>query len=731
MNQKKWWVGLLSALCAVTIAFALVGCGFHPSTPNTSENVNSDNVTSSETTSEEDSTSSETTSEDNSTSDEIVTSSESIIYQKYDTYAEVVGYEGTPTEVYIMDTYEGVPVTSIVPSAFEDCDSLTRVTIPDSVMSIGYGAFASCDNLQYTIKDGLKYLGNPNNVYLYLADTTTTNITSAIIENGCKIIGSQAFYNCRNLTNVVIPDSVTSIGSQAFYDCDSLTSVVIPDSVTSIGYGAFSGCPIKKATIPTSAIFYIPKDVLEEVVISGGTSIGEDAFDGCSSLTSVTIPDGVTYIGDRAFSGCDNLQYTIKDRLKYLGNPNNLYVYLAGAETTNITSVNIENGCKFIADSAFNSCKKLTSVVIPNSVTSIGDWAFRDCSKLTSVIIPNSVASIGDSAFYKCNSLTSVVIPNSVASIGDSAFYGCDNLQYTIKDGLKYLGNVNNLYVYLAGTTTTDITSAIIENGCKIIGYEAFEDCENLTSVVIPDSVVFIGDSAFYNCSSLTNVVIPDSVISIGDGAFAYCSSLASVVIPDSVISIGTGAFQNCSSLTSVVIPNSVTSIGSSAFSDCYSLARIEVDENNKAYQDIDGNLYSKDGTIFIQYAIGKTATEFVIPDSVVSIGDGAFAWCDNLTSVIIGNSVTSIGYGAFYKCNSLTSVTIGNSVTSIGVVAFEGCNSLITVYYQGTAEEWTNISIVSSNTNLTNATRYYYSETQPTTAGNYWHYVDGKVTVW
>ena len=182
-----------------------------------------------------------------------------------------------------------------------------------------------------------------------------------------------------------------------------------------------------------------------------------------------------------------------------------------------------------------------------------------------------------------------------------------------------------------------------------------------------------------------TNVVIADTyqgvpVKRIGDHAFNGCSGLTRVVIPNGVISIGSSAFYNCSSLTSVVIGDGVTSIGNYAFSYCYGLTSIIVSEGNVCYQSIDGNLYNKDGTELLQYAIGKAEISFTIPDGVTTIGGSAFYDCSSLTSVVIPDSVTSIGGYAFAFCFSLTSVVIPDSVTSIGGGAFYGCSSLTSV---------------------------------------------------
>ena len=329
----------------------------------------------------------------------------------------------------------------------------------------------------------------------------------------------------------------------------------------------------------------------------------------------------------------------------------------------------------------YSSRDSIKDVIIGNSVTSIGKYAFAYCSSLKSVTIGNSVTSIGYGAFAYCSSLKSVVIPDSVESIGEGAFYECSSLE-----------------------------SVTIGNSVTSIGGKAFYNCSSLGSGVIPDSVTSIGEWAFGDCSSLTSVVIPDSVTSIGYAAFYECSSLGSVVIPDSIESIGEWAFAYCSSLERVVIPDRVTSIGTGAFYDCSSLESISVDINNQYYSSENGILFNKDKTTLIQYAIGKTDTQYTIPDSVTSIGDGAFSDCSSLESVTIGNSVESIGDCAFNYCSSLESVVIPDSVTSIGDWAFYQCSSLTDVYYGGSENEWNAISIGGYNTPLTKATIHYNS---------------------
>ncbi len=517
-----------------------------------------------------------------------------------DTEYSVTAYTGSSTEVFIPGTYEGKPVTSIGDGAFADCLEITSVRIPNSVKVIGYSVFFGCSSLTsitipesvtsisdaaflcvepkmdenagpslyssltniivkegndaYKSVDGVLYSKDGKTLLQYPAGKQNTAFTipnsvesignSAIIcdslinvnfEQNSQLvnIGDSAFYYCESLTSITIPSGVTSIGDEAFYNCISLTSITIPNSVTSIGEGAFEGCiSLTSITIPNSVTsisgyaFYYCESLTSITIPNGVTSIGEDAFAYCESLTSIMIPNSVTSIGEDAFYYCDSLQYNIEGNLKYLGNSENPYLYLAGTTSDDITSATINTNCKFIGSSAF-------------FITS-----------LTSIVIPNSVTSIGDSAFEGCYNLISIEIPNSVTSIGDSAFEGCYSLQYTIEGNLKYLGNNSNPYLYLAGTTSDDITSATINANCKFIGSSAFYYCESLTSITIPNGVTSIGEDAFAHCESLTSITIPNSVTSIDDFAFYSCSSLTSIVIPESVEAISSYAFGGCSLLT-------------------------------------------------------------------------------------------------------------------------------------------------------------------------------------
>ena len=544
-------------------------------------------------------------------------------------------------------------------------------------------------------KDGRKLLKSP---------TTLSGTYS--IKKTTEIICDRAFSFRSNLTSVCFPKSVKCIGEWAFAGCSLLSSIDIPNSVKSIGNNAFAGClSLKYISIPESVIgfkgnpfcdwdgelkclsanFIYEGDILfnkdkseiisfrnqkiESYIIPDNvTSIGENAFAYCKTLTSIILPNSIKSIGAGAFSGCTSLACIIipENVIHLNGNP---FIYWNGELKCSSPNFIYEGDILFNKDKSeivsFKN-KKLKSYVIPDSVTSIAEGAFSSCSSLVSIIFPDGVKNIGGRVFEKCSSLTNLILPNSVTNIGESSFEGCSSL-----------------------------LNIVIPNSVTSIGDEAFRDCSSLSSLVIPDNVTSIGDGVFSGCSSLRNLVIPDSVTSIGDGAFDGCQSLRSLVISDSVTSIGDGAFDGCQSLRSLVIPDSVTSIGDGAFSSCSSLRSLVIPDSvvnikgnpfylwkgkleclSASFIYEDNVLFNMDKSKLISFR-NQEAKSFIIPNGVKSIGKCAFGYCYSLVNISIPNSVTSVGDESFIDCSSLSNLVIPNSVTSIGAWAFDGCKSL------------------------------------------------------
>ena len=348
-------------------------------------------------------------------------------------------------------------------------------------------------------------------------------------------------------TDLVIPSKVyqgdslyeiTSINNDSFRECSSLTSIKIPDHITSIRSNAFYGC--SNLTSIT-----IGKNV---------QSLGSHALT-CYNLTEIyynatNCPDFTSYNYALMDAGKNGAGITVTIGANVERIPARLFHPSDNNQdmSPKITAVIFEEGsvCKRIGSWAFDWCKNLTSIEIPGSVEYIGQAAFGGCAGLTSLVLGKGVEFIDRSAFSGCSSLTSVEIPGSVTLIDDYAFYDCSSL-----------------------------TSVVLENGIPGIRSNVFQNCNSLTSIEIPDSVTSIGEYAFENCSSLTSIEIPDSVTSIGDCAFRGCSGLLSFIIPAQITRIKEWTFYECTALKSVIIPSSVTLIEDYAFYDCSSLRTI------------------------------------------------------------------------------------------------------------------------------------------------------------
>ena len=393
------------------------------------------------------------------------------------------------TRIVIPAKINGVPVVAIGDYAFLYCSNLKSVTIPEGVTTVGYAAFAGCSGL-----------------------------TSITIPDSVTEIGSFAFWECSGLKSIKIPDGVTAINSRTFAGCRGITAISIPDNVADIDSSAFSGCTgITSFDVSTNNKKYSSQDgVLYSkdkkhlvrcpegkkgaVTVPGSaTWIDKQAFEGCVSIESITMLDGVTAIEDYAFTGC-----------------------------TSLKSITIPNSVLTFGNYAFYSCIALKSVPIPDSVTTLGQYAFCNCTSLESVNIPDSITDIAAGTFMNCTALKSVTVPGSVGTIFMYAFAGCT--------GLKSFTMIEGTYIQ------------------RIMEW-VFEGCTSMENITLPDSVYFVSASAFNHCSSLKSIdVSPENRYFTSIDGVLYSKDMKTlqrcpdgktgkVVIPSTVHTIESYAF--------------------------------------------------------------------------------------------------------------------------------------------------------------------------------------------
>ena len=401
-------------------------------------------------------------------------------------------------------------------------------------------------------------------------------------------------YFPRSVQRVEIPDGITSIGNNAFYGCSSLTEVTIPDSVKEIGGGAFYSCKkLKRIKIPDCV-----------------TEIGIGTFGGCVELEEMILPPNLKTIKARAFTKCSGLKEIVFPK--------------------SLESISMD-GSKD-SDGAFSYCTSLTKVVIPGNVKEIGIGTFSDCDKLEEVVIEEGVETIETEAFAR-TAIKNMVIPGSVKKIVRNVFYDCSNLEKVVAlDGITSVESG-------ACINCSSLTEVTIPGSVKEIGGSAFGACGNLVKVNLSEGLEIIGSNAFSSCKKLEQITIPDSVTEIGSRAFQYCEELKEVILPQNLTTIGDSAFSDCESLLSITIPDGVTAIGNSAFYYCRGLKKV------------------------------------VLPKSLDSIKSSTFSWCSNLTEVTVPASVTSISTYAFQYCSKLSVLNIyvknEEEVTAIGTTGY------------------------------------------------------------
>ena len=419
------------------------------------------------------------------------------------------------------------------------------------------------------------------------ADDDTSNVTATLYNYGKMIIsgtGDMKEYSLKELDNkkydikvIEIQQGITNIAKYAFEGCSSLEQIIIPNSVINIEEDAFYRCIS-----------------LESIVIPNSIhSIKTRTFEQCDSLIDVTIPNSVTNIEKYAFEGCNSLT-----AIEIPASVNDIGIGTF-YQCTSLTSINVEKeNSKFMSEDGilfskdgtklihFPSAKKDTIYTVPNNVTSIGEEAFENCMNLTTVNISDNVKSIGKRAFYQSTGLISIKIPKSINIIPEEAFSSCTNLEtIEIPNSVTEIPygvfsnctNLKKIDVDVNNENYSSESGILFNKGkTKLIKYPSKKEEQ---SYIVPDTVTEIDVYAFHKCENLTNVKISDNVVEIGLGAFSKCINLTKINIPKGIENIPSYIFEDCRSLNNIDIPNSVKSINSNAFSGVKILYTVD-DEN-------------------------------------------------------------------------------------------------------------------------------------------------------
>lgn len=317
--------------------------------------------------------------------------------------------------------------------------------------------------------------------------------------------------------------------------------------------------------------------------------------------------------------------------------------------------IEVPDGIKTIAASAFQNRTRFKNISLPESLEMIESEAFRSCSNLRSIDIPENTIRIGNSAFRDCINLVALNIKNGLIKIGDRAFENCSQLE-----DIKLPTELTEIY-------------ASVFNGCK-----------KLKAIELPSMLTVLGENAFGDCVSLEEVSLPETIIKIDDLVFSGCSNLKKIELPEGLKKIGKAAFKNCESLTTVNIPASVIYLSTDLFRGCNGLKSIVVNPKNRYYKSEpnkrDGSdhvLFNKNKSMIIAYPASSREVQYDIPDSVTTISDWTFSECNKLNRISIPDSVNEIGEGAFCNCKLLDELVVPDTVDKIDDCAFRGCESL------------------------------------------------------
>ncbi len=399
------------------------------------------------------------------------------------------------------------------------------------------------------------------------------------------------------------------------------------------------------------------------------TSIKYRAFENCTSLESVVIPESVTDIGNMAFENTALLNN--QTGIKYADN------WVIGCDT-DVTTAEIKDGTVGIAYYAFEDCTSLESVIMPDSVTIMVDWAFFGCTSLKNVTISNGITCINTNTFAKCESLESIIIPDSVTEIGYQAFWASGLKSIDIPDSVTVISS----WAFLDCSKLKDVNMG---KGVKVMYEGAFSECASLENITLSENLTHICPMAFSSCSSLADIKIPDTVIKIGHNSFTdtaiannqtgviyaddwaveLSSSMEKIELKDGTVGIAENVLRDCEGLKEIYLPTSFGDIDGTFDPFMFkseTLEKITVSDDNESFCDDDGVLLSKDKTILEYYPSGNKNTEYIFPETVTGTCFCAFFGAANLQRVVVTENVEKIGSSAFANCTNLKEIVFENS---------------------------------------------------------------------
>lgn len=543
----------------------------------------------------------------------------------------ITDYNGYDTEVTVPSKIDGYTVTSV--EGF-DTTKTKKITLPETVTTIGDSAFATYDNFSYSV---LEEVTLPRNL---------------------KNIGAGAFENCYFLTSIDIPESVTKIGNGAFYGCDNLKNISVKSDID-IGNKAFGDRynlipAISKTYEDSQSDFFVWNGWVFEyngnsqnpAIPSGTVGIYDDVF-AYSDITSVTIPEGVKYINYGAFQQCTSL--------KNIMLPNSLVRINASAfkECTSLSALSLGEGLKTIDSEVFKGCVGLKKVALPSKLETLESGAFEDCSNLENVTFPNTLTTADESAFYETKWYNN--IKDGTALYYGSVFNGFKGYNtclytgstFTVKDGTKTVdlsGDIGKITKFVFPNTLKSFTMSNVSNDS---GYK-------LTSLALPESVDYV---MITNQTDLKNLTLPTTA-KLGYNCFEYCSALETLTVPKGNTRLEISP-SGCSSLKKVVLADDTVELGNCALG--YSDSLTTVDLKNVRIIGSDAFWHC------------PSIQKITIPDTVTTICNMAFADCSNLTTVTGGKNVKILENAAFSNCTKLTSIgNIGQNLKNLGCIVFE-----------------------------------------------------------